>query len=260
MKSMHLMAVALIAGAITAQSVWAQAPGNHYMCYQAALAKDQPKFAGDTKSLQDQFGGPQTFDVRKIVEICNPADKNGEGIPYPLVHEEGYQIQPQKGAPKFVAVDRTVTDQFGPHTLTISKEDSLLDVTPKALGSTPPAPFATDPTEETPDVNRFKCYKAKLAKGESKFVPPPDPTVIDEFVSVAFTIKKITKLCAPVDKDSETPGAQTRPGHLLCYQVKLQKDTPKFVARTVATNDDNFTSHVLVAKKPKELCVPALVQ
>jgi len=58
-----------------------------------------------------------------------------------------------------------VIDQFGSYTLTISKEDSLLDVTPTALGSTPPVPFATDPTEETPDVNRFKCYKARLAKG-----------------------------------------------------------------------------------------------
>lgn len=257
MKSVPFMvtAVALILG----QSAWAQAPGNHYMCYQAALAKGQPKFAGDTKSLQDQFAGPQPFDVKKIVEICNPADKNSEGIPYPLVHEEGYQIRPQKGAPKFVAVDRTVTDQFGSHPLTISKEDSLLDVTPKALGSTPPALFATDPTEETPDVNRFKCYKAKLAKGQPKFVPPPDPIVADEFVTgQAFTIKKITKLCAPVDKESETPGAETRPGHLLCYQVKLPKGAPKFIAPTIATNDDNFAPHVLVAKKPKELCVPAL--
>jgi len=45
------------------------------MCYQAALAKGQPKFAEDTKSLQDQFGGPMAFDVTKIFEICNPANR-----------------------------------------------------------------------------------------------------------------------------------------------------------------------------------------
>jgi hypothetical protein len=41
--------------------------------------------------------------------------------------------------------------------------------------------------------------------------------------------------------------------------VKLPKGAPKFIAPTVATNDDNFAPNVLVAKKPKELCVPTLL-
>jgi len=132
----------------------------------------------------------------------------------------------------------------------------LLDVTP--LGATPPPAFTSDPTVD-PTINRFKCYKAKLAKGSPKFAPPAPPTLTDEFFTLGqpLVVKKVTKLCEPVDEDGETPGAALRPMSLVCYAVKLPPHSAKFVKTTVTTNDANFAPHVLVAAAPAELCLPA---
>lgn len=230
-------------------------PSDHFLCYKTALAKGQPKFLAVSKSLKDQFGGPESFDVKAVVSICNPADKNNEGTRFPDVHEEGFKIAAPKGAPKFVKSDHITVDQFGTLSLTISGPATLLDVTPKAI--TPPDPFPSDPTSNA-SVNRFKCYKASIAKGTQKFIPPLDPTVTDEFLTgQALHLTKVTKLCTPVDKEGETPGAEARANHLVCYQAKLPKGAPKFTPQTVSTNSTNFGRHTLVAKGVSELCVPA---
>jgi hypothetical protein len=253
-----VVAMAFVACAGVAPRVSA---ADHYLCYKAALAKRQPKFPkGLTKPLEDQFGAAQTFDVKKIVAICNPADRDGSGTAHPDVHLQGFAIKAHRPAAKFVRSDHVTQDQLAPmapRKLTITAPAALLDVTPKVLGSTPPAAFASDPTSDT-DVNRFKCYKAKLAKGSSKFQPPPPPTVTDEFFTGGqqLVVKKVTKLCKPVDKDGETPGAAAREGALVCYAVKLPKGV-KFTKTIVATNDSNFSPHVLVASAPAELCMPA---
>jgi hypothetical protein len=252
-----VVAMAFVACAGVAPRVSA---ADHYLCYKAALAKRQPKFPkGLMKPLEDQFGAAQ-FDVKKIVAICNPADRDGSGTAHPDVHLQGFAIKAHRPAPKFVRSDHVTQDQLAPmapRTLTIIAPAALLDVTPKVPGSTPPAAFASDPTSDT-DVNRFKCYKAKLAKGSSKFQPPPPPTVTDEFFTGGqqLVVKKVTRLCKPVDKDGETPGAASRQGALVCYAVKLPKGV-KFTKTTVATNDSNFSPHVLVVSAPAELCMPA---
>src|SRR4029077_5866533 len=73
----------------------------HFACYKAALAKGPPKFTVTSKTLTDQLGSG-LFDVKAIASICNPADKNDEGITFPDVHEEGFKIAAHKGEPKFV--------------------------------------------------------------------------------------------------------------------------------------------------------------
>ena len=233
--------------------------GNHFVCYQSAPAKGQQKFAQQSVSLRDQLGGPHAFRAKNIVETCNPGNDRGEGVPNPTVHEAGLSLKTLKGTPKFVPVKRVVSSQFGTYTLKLLKVDSLFDVTPQVIGTIPPPPFAGDPTSAA-DVNRFKCYSAKLAKGQPKFVPGK-LTLTEDFYpgGQAFSVGKITKVCAPADKNGETPGAEARSAHLLCVSIKLPKGSPKFVATTVATHNANFGPHVLVAKKPKELCVPALM-
>ena len=254
MKPSLVIAVALLGCASAVPALGA----DHYLCYKAALAKDQPRFLPATKNLEDRFGGPQTFTATKIVTVCNPADTNGSGIAQPTVHQEGFTIKAQKGTPKFVRRNHAVVDPFGTRTLTLTGAASLLDVTPKALGTTPPAPFASDPTSD-PSVNRFACYRAKVAKG-SGFVAPPPPTVTDQFFTggQVIVVSRVTKLCVAVDKNGETPGAESRDAALVCYRLMLPKGTPKFVKTTVATNDANFSAHVLVASKPVELCMAAV--
>src|SRR5262249_46648520 len=148
---------------------------------QAGITKGQPKIAsGLTASMTDALGGPQTFDVTKIATLCNPTSLNGAVISHAAVHEEGFAIKAEKGAPKFVKSDHVTVDPFAQRTLTLTGPASLLDVTPTAPGTTPPTPFGSDPTSD-PDVNRFKCYKAKLPKGSPKFVAPPPQAVVDDF-------------------------------------------------------------------------------
>lgn len=230
-----------------------------YLCYKAALAKGQPKLAATSSALTDPLGGPQSFDVKSIASICAPSDVNGTGVGSPEVHQEGFRIAASRPAPKFEKSDHVITDQFGQRTLTITGPAALLEVTPQAIGTTPPSPFPSDPTID-PNVNRFKCYKASLARGQAKFVAPPAPSVADALLpsGQALQLAKITGLCLPVDVDGRTPGAEARTARLLCYQAKLPKGSPKFVQQTVSTNGDDFGPHTLVAKGLKELCVPAI--
>jgi len=230
-----------------------------YLCYKAALAKGQPKFAATSSALADPLGGPQSFDVKSIASICAPSDVNGTGIGSPDVHQEGFKIAASRPAPKFEKSSHVVTDQFGQRTLTITGPAALLDVTPQAIGTTPPSPFSSDPTSD-PNVNRFKCYRASLAKGQPKFVAPSSPTVADALFpgGQVLQLVKITGLCLPVDMDGNTPGAGTRTARLVCYQAKLPKGAPKFVQQTVSTNGADFGPHTLVAKGIKDLCVPAI--
>ena len=232
-----------------------------YLCYKAALAKGQPKLSATSSALTDPLGGPQSFDVKSIASICAPSDVNGTGVGSPEVHQEGFRIAASRPAPKFEKSDHVITDQFGQRTLTITGPAALLEVTPQAIGTTPPSPspFPSDPTID-PNVNRFKCYRASLAKGQPKFVAPSPPTVADALSpgGQSLQLAKITGLCLPVDRDGKTPDAGARAARLVCYQAKLPKGSPKFVQQTVSTNGADFGPHTLVAKGVKELCVPAI--
>lgn len=262
MKHVVAAASAVTVGmlALAAVAVGAVTGPDTYLCYKAALAKGQPKLPkGTTKSLDDRFGA-RTFAVTKIAAICNPADRDRAGISNPAVHLESFAIKASRGTPKFVKVDVGTADVFASRTLTITAPATLLDVTPFALGATPPAAFGSDPTSD-PAVNRFACYKAKLAKGSPKFAPPASPTVLDDLLPSArqLVVKKVTKVCEPVDEDGATPDAATRTATLVCYAVKPAKGSPKFVKTTVALNAATFAApHVLVASAPSELCVPAV--
>jgi len=230
-----------------------------YLCYKAALAKGQPKLEASSSALTDPLGGPQSFDVKSVASVCAPADVNGAGVGSPEVHQEGFKIAASRPAPKFAKSSHVVTDPFGQRTLTITGPAALLDVTPQAIGTTPPSPFSSDPTSD-PNVNRFKCYRASLAKGQPKLAAPPPPSVADALFPSGQVLQlvKITGLCLPVDRDGKTPDAGARAARLVCYQAKPPKGSPKFVPQTISTNGYDFGPHMLVAKGVKELCVPAI--
>jgi len=69
---------ALFVGLAPATSAQAQGPltANHYLCYRVASAT-----GGQTPEvkLQDQFGNGSSKPLRATY-VCNPVDKNGEGI------------------------------------------------------------------------------------------------------------------------------------------------------------------------------------
>ena len=84
---------------------------NHYKCYRVAGAG----FAQRTVSVGDQFEtGTVTLLTPRL--LCNPVDKNGEGIVDPAAHLTCYTIKP--GTP-FTPRDVDVVDQFAEQDLTI---------------------------------------------------------------------------------------------------------------------------------------------
>jgi hypothetical protein len=71
--------------------------------------------------------------------------------------------------------------------------------------------------------------------------------ITDQFGTQSYTLKKITKLCTPVNKNGEDATAPQHVGHLVCYQAKLPAGA-KFAPQTVSVNNANFGPAVLVAK------------
>jgi hypothetical protein len=84
---------------------------NHFKCYRV---RRTPGFAAFTRRdvpLADQFEIKNTTVVRPFV-LCNPVNKNGEGVPDPTNHLICYRIKDVSGQAPFVPVQPNVTDQF----------------------------------------------------------------------------------------------------------------------------------------------------
>ena len=120
-----------------------------------------------------------------------------------------------KGTAKFVSVLVTILDQLGFRDLQVKGPTSLLEPASKMIGIGDPGPV------NRAGVDRYECYKVSKPKNSSNFIPVASPLITDEFgVSIAYDLSKPTKLCTPVNKNNEDPGANTHPGHLVCYKAK----------------------------------------
>jgi uncharacterized protein YjbI with pentapeptide repeats len=218
-------------------------PGASYLCYKATLAPGQARFTPVQKTLQDQFG-TLVVDVKRVLAVCNPAQTG--------VHQVGYKIARATTPPQpvFVKTDYTAVDQFGTHPLTAVRPVELRAPSAKVLGA------GGTGLVDTTGVDHFECYKAMPAKSAPRFVAPPPVAITDEFGTVTLTLRKITKLCTPVNKDGEDVTAPEHVGHLICYQAKLPARI-RFAPQTVSVNNTNFGPAVLRAKAVAELCVPA---
>ena len=80
---------------------------NHFKCYRVR----GKGFTQRTVTLTDQFESKNTI-VLVPQLLCNPADKNGEGVPNPGGHLTCYKIKDAAGQPKFTPQNVTVRDQF----------------------------------------------------------------------------------------------------------------------------------------------------
>jgi hypothetical protein len=70
---------------------------DHFKCYEVKEL-EQPKFAKTVVSLSDQFV-TEDVQVKKPYLLCNPVDKNGEGIRNSVDHLVCYKIKAPKLAP-----------------------------------------------------------------------------------------------------------------------------------------------------------------
>jgi hypothetical protein len=296
-----LVGVAVLGFAFGAQAQPAPTLLDHYLCYKGALSKGEVKLPTNPRQivgLVDQFES-RAYDVKDPIWHCNPVAKTYNNatttVNFPAIHLRGYPILLTKiPAPNTQLPDvkpsLTTLDQFGVLRLKVLKPESLNMRASKTEVATPPyvacAPskpcvsgtcvpatggfcLSTDqfpaPPANDGSVDNFKCYAVALNKW--KFTKLTNQVGLNDQFSVGgypqwnFDVVKPTRVCTPVNKALENPGAETHPSHLVCYKVVNTKPPfpPKdhFPGRKVADSNDNFVNQRLDVKTVNELCIPA---
>jgi len=212
---------------------------DHYKCYKTQTADP---FTRRNVTLDDQFV-TTTATVIKPERMCNPVDKNGEGVADPTAHLMCYDIK----EPRFEGEDVIVQNQFGELALTVTRPDSLC------------VPAEKDGVASDLNINHFKCYKVRKMKGAPGFTPPSDVDLEDQFESKLTTVIRPKFLCTPVEKNGEqVVNPET---HIMCYQIKDVWGQPRFETREVSIVDQ-FAEQDLKAvrgdcRAATYLCVPS---
>jgi len=100
---------------------------DHYKCYAVAVTPDTPAFVPIQVQVSDpNFGEDKTFDVKRPRLLCNPVDKNGEGIIDVDTHQVCYDVRPAIGQPPHVKRNSVFTNnQFGAEQLDTQGERLL---------------------------------------------------------------------------------------------------------------------------------------
>ena len=257
-----------------------------YLCYRAASAPGDPPLATSLGSpiLTDQLVS-RAYDAVKVVSLCAPATSTFNGVTVspalPTVHQQGYSIKRQPGAPRIAQSDLTVTDMFGTLTVRVTGKEQLLVRARKVdLGTTftrcridaecgdrqciggacvDPV-FASAPSDAA-GVDNFKCYRVTVTGSHFTRITGGLVQLQDQFGGpLAYDVNQPRRWCAPVDMNGENPSAETHQGHLMCYRVKLTPRSPAqpgFAPHRVAIANTSFPNARLEAIAPSELCVPA---
>ncbi len=232
-------------------------PLDHFTCYKTGATSGSVKFTGIPNppgvSLVDAFA-PETVEVKKPKFLCAPTDKNGEDPTAPAhpEHLVGYQVKwPAKPS---LPTNLKVTDQFNPTALFVDAKKASHLMVPSSKSLSGPTPV---PTPGAFVTDHFQCYKVSVSKNTPKFNPVLGVALGDQFGTMTVDVKKPAYLCLPVDKNGEDPTAPTDAGNLMCYKVK-QTDLVKFAKLTGIFVNNQFGPETLDAKKPAQLCLPAL--
>jgi hypothetical protein len=101
---------------------------DHYKCYKVKVTPGTPRLPrGIQVNVTDQFTSPaKIFDLKKPRHLCNPVDKNGEGIKNPNAHLFCYLAKGARGQPRHVRRTGVNTNnQFGPLVISTIKESEL---------------------------------------------------------------------------------------------------------------------------------------
>ena len=216
---------------------------------------EKNKFAGTEVFLEDAIdtGGLVGHEAAHVKQQCLPAGSDGDAPADALTHLTAYPIKVTKGGPKHSRQTGIgVVNQFGFLRLNTIKAALLL--LPSAQSVAGPIDQLDGASHE---VDAYKCYKAKISKGDPKFPKGAEAEFSDTFEGVTYSIKKPKKFCAPVDKDGE--GIKNPTGHLVCYKAKPAKGQPKHGGRDLVYTNDAFRPGIHKTSKQKEICIPSIV-
>jgi hypothetical protein len=153
-----------------------------------------------------------------------------------------YRIKEQR----FEQRDVIVENQFGQLTLTVKRPDTLC------------VPAEKDGVSSALNINHFKCYRVKVARGTPKFTPV-QIDLTDQWETKTLIVERPKFLCNPVDKDGE--GVVNPEGHLTCYRIKDAPGQAKFERQTPDILDQ-FVDQGLPAlrgdcRQSTFMCVPS---
>lgn len=213
---------------------------DHFKCYSAAYPKGVERFPGKELTLADQFG-PRQMRLRHARMLCNPVDKNEEGILEPTAHLTCYKARENRKGERFQRVDAILDNQFGQQTVTLRRAIAHCVPTNKEGEGPPP-----------PELDGFTCYKARHARGTPKF-QKQFVRLVDQFEDKFYDVLGIHTLCAPA---AEPPSEVNDPAsHLACFKIRQRAPQAKFIRRIVSI-DNALESSLLKAKGPRLLCLP----
>jgi hypothetical protein len=221
-----------------------------FFCYQ--IKSPRLPSVPPAASLVDQFEMTST-QIHKMRNLCTPADKAGEGVLDPVIHQVGYRMRNVPGTPRHVKRTVKIENQLGTIFLTTIKPEVLLVPANKNLLSQPPAP-----DNDAHNVDHYKCYKAKVTTGAPAFPRGILRTVSDQFRGTAATyqFKRPVKLCVPVNKAGE--GIKNPDAHLVCYSVRGVSGTPRLPKVNNIRTASQFGDLTIGTIREKELCIPSI--
>jgi hypothetical protein len=212
---------------------------DHFQCYRARTTGFSPV----PITLSDRFGNRSAM-VRSAIDLCAPADKNGEDPD--AVDSPGFLTSYKISAPgAFQQVTGvTAVNQFGPVTLNVKKPKVLLVPTTVSLDGPPSSPAGAF-------LNHFNCYDVRVTNATA--APPPGTvTVHTTFETVQVQPQKPERLCVPTSKNGG-PVIASRPENLLCYKAKSGKGlNPAPTAFLL----NQFGQQVQRLGQRRELCIP----
>jgi cysteine-rich repeat protein len=225
----------------TATATPAVAVVDHYKCYSAKRASGTTAFVEDTVTLAD---GMETKITRvvKTTEFCNAVDKDGQGIENPNAHLQCYQIKDAPGQARFAASTTAVDNELGTAQPLALKKAKRLCV-----------PAGRDGVPAVVNVDRFKCYSAKIPSGAPKFAPV-NSLLADAFESKLATVQGPESICNAVDVDGQA--AISPAAELHCYKIKQASGQAAFEQVSLGAMNA-FGPEALVAQKAKLVCVPS---
>jgi hypothetical protein len=215
---------------------------SHFKCYTAKARAPNAKVV-----LTDQFGVEDVV-VRRAELLCNPVDKEHEGVHTPRQNPEAhlkcYDIRDLTRARHPRRVE--VANQFGKQILAVDGAERLCAPSSKSVSPT------TEPGPVPTTLNHFKCYRVKeLTSLGPKFV-----VLTDQFDVERAIVRRAEQLCNPVEKRHEAGVfpilPTTGPGHLVCYDIR----TTHFKLRGVAVRNQFGLERVHVGRA-EVLCVPS---
>ncbi len=213
---------------------------DHFKCYKARPAAGEPLFERIVVNVTDQFEEKVTV-VLSPAAMCNPVDKDFEGINDPTAHLVCYDIKDEKDQESFSKRDVFVENQFGSQFLNIRKSEWLCVPSEKEFVSSQLL------------LDHFKCYAAKRAKDAPRF-EERGVLLSDQFEEKDTRVVRPVQVCNPADKDGS--GISDPSAHLVCYDIKDEKGLPHFERRDVFV-DNQCGLQKLTVWNNTTLCVPS---